>query len=154
MKKCFLFFYDVWSILCRYAIHTGAWMITNVLLSKLTVVSTTFAHASAELSRRTDADYPRYTLNQGMFPAGYHSALGLVKNYGKGSGVVAMVVMELKEVIDSKRWIYAWVYLLVTVSLPGCLCGTSSGSRYIALLGYIVCYYANMHTFDGRCKIW
>jgi len=52
---------------------------------------------------------PKVHMRLDMAP-GYHSILSLYKKFGKGSGVI----LELKDIIDSKKWIYAWVHLLFT----------------------------------------
>ena len=52
---------------------------------------------------------PRLHLDGNICP-GYNSVMSLIRKYNKGSSVV----MELKDIISSKKWIQGWVGLFFT----------------------------------------
>ena len=52
---------------------------------------------------------PRFYLDGNICP-GYNSVMRLIRKYGKGSDVV----IELKDIICSKKWSQAWVELVLT----------------------------------------
>ena len=52
---------------------------------------------------------PKISANRDMYP-GLNSTRQILKQYGRGSGLV----MALKETINSRQWINAWINLLFT----------------------------------------
>lgn len=79
-----------------------------------TIVDTynALSHTSTKFKRlvsRYIKRLPKISANRDMHP-GLHSMRQILKQYGRGSGLV----MALKETINSPQWIHAWINLLFT----------------------------------------
>ena len=79
-----------------------------------TIVDTynALSHTSTKFKRlvsRYIKRLPKISANRDMYP-GLHSMRQILKQYGRGSGLV----MALKETINSPQWINAWINLLFT----------------------------------------
>ena len=89
-------------------------MIVDYTLSGLCLVNT-YGHLYnvCRRFRRIVMTYqrrlPQVHMCYDMAP-GFYSMFSLLKRFGRGSGIID----ELKDIIDSKRWLYAWVSLLFT----------------------------------------
>ena len=91
-------------------------MIVNLSMTghSRTIVDTynALSHTSTKFKRlvsRYIKRLPKISANRDMYP-GLHSMRQILKQYGRGSGLV----MALKETINSPQWINAWINLLFT----------------------------------------
>ena len=91
-------------------------MIVNLSLTghNRTIVDTydALSHTSTKFQRlvsRYIRRLPKISANRDMYP-GLHSMRQILKQYGRGSGLV----LALKGIINSPQWINAWINVLFT----------------------------------------